>query len=77
MYHFSVQGERDGKGGTSACHYESMTEQTNTFRSTNKYHGKLTDVNLVFHQCCNNGQYPQGHNLFICAVQSDNNNIYI
>ena len=36
MYHFYVQGERDGKGpGTSACHYESMTEQTNTFRSTN------------------------------------------
>ena len=46
MYHFYVQGERDGKGpGTSACHYESMTEQTNTFRSTNNYHGKLTDVN--------------------------------
>ena len=37
----------------------NMTEQTNTFRSTNKYHGKLTSVNLVFHQCCNNGQYPQ------------------
>ena len=46
MYHFYVQGERDGKGGTSACHYESMTE--------------LTGVNLVFHQCCNKGQYPQG-----------------
>ena len=44
----------------SACYYESMTEQTNTFRSTNKYHGKLTGVNLVCHQCCNNGQYPQG-----------------
>ena len=53
MYHFYVQGERDGKEpGTSACHYESMTEQINTFRSTNNYHGKLTDVNLVFHQCC-------------------------
>ena len=60
MYHFYVQGERDGKGGISACHYESMTKQTNTFRSTNKYHGKLTDFNLVLYQCCNNGQYPQG-----------------
>ena len=29
MYHYYVQGERDGKGRTSACHYESMTEQTN------------------------------------------------
>ena len=47
MYHFYVQGEMDGTGGTSACHYESMTEQTNTFRYTNKYHGKLTGVNLV------------------------------
>ena len=28
----------------------TMTEQTNTFRSTNNYHGKLTGVNLVFHQ---------------------------
>ena len=60
MYHFYVQGERDEKRGTSVCHYESMTEQTNTFRSTNKFHVKLTDVNLVFHQCCNNGQYQQG-----------------
>ena len=69
MYHFYVQGKRDGKGPvrTSACHYESMTEQTNTFRSTNKYHGKVTDVNLVFHQCCNNGQYPQVI-LFISSV---------
>ena len=50
MYHFYLQWERDVKGGTSACHYESMTEQTNTFRSTNKSHGKLTGVNLVFHQ---------------------------
>ena len=24
MYHFYVQRERDGKGGTSACHYESV-----------------------------------------------------
>ena len=55
MYHFYVRGESDGKGpGTSACHYESMTEQTNTFRFTYKDHGKLADVNLVFHQCCNN-----------------------
>ena len=45
MYHYYVQGERDGKGGTSACHYESMTKQTNTFRSTNNYHGTLSDVN--------------------------------
>ena len=82
MYHFYVRVERDGKGpGTSACHYESMTEQTNTFRSTNNYHGKLTDVNLIFHQCCNYGQYPQGLNfqviLFICAVQRDKNNMCI
>ena len=27
---FLCTGERDGKGDTSACHYESMTEQTNT-----------------------------------------------
>ena len=55
------KGERGGKGpGTSACHYDFMTEQSNTFRSTNNYHVKLTDVNLVFHQCCNYGQYPQG-----------------
>ena len=60
MYHLYVQGERDRMAGTSACHNESMTEQTNTFRSTNKYDGKLTGVNLEFHQCCNLGQYPQG-----------------
>ena len=66
----------NGKVGTSACHYEAMTGQTNTFRSTNKYHGKLTGVNLVFHQCCNNGQSPQVI-LFIFAVQRDKNNIYI
>ena len=54
------KGKGMGKGGTSACRYESMTAQTNTLRSTNKAHGRLTDVNLVFHQCCNNGQYPQG-----------------
>ena len=41
MYHFYVQGERDGKVGTNACHYESMTQQTNTFRSTNKYHDNI------------------------------------
>ena len=60
MYRFYVQGEKDekGGGGTSACYYASMTEQTNAFRSTNKSHGKLTDVNLVLHQCCNNGQCP-------------------
>ena len=28
--------ERDGKGGTSASYYESMTKQTDTFKSTNK-----------------------------------------
>ena len=27
----------------------STTEQTKTFRSTNKAHGKLTGVNLVFY----------------------------
>ena len=70
MYHFYVQGERDGKGPcTSACHYESMTEQTDTFRSTNKYHGKLTDVNLVFHQCCNNGHTEKftSHFVYLCC----------
>ena len=82
MYHFYVQGERDGKGpGTSAYQYESMTEQTNTFRSTNKYHGKLTGVNLVFHQCWK--IYPCGYCpllqviLFICAVQRDKSYICI
>ena len=70
MYHLYVQWESDGKGGTSACLYESMTEQTNTFRSTNKHHTKLTGVNLVFHQ------YPQVI-LFICAVQRHKNNVYI
>ena len=75
MYHFYVQGERGGKGGSSACHYQSMTEQTNPFRSTNKY-GKLTGVNFVFHQCCNNGHYPQVI-LYICAVQCDKNNICV
>ena len=52
MVPFSVQGERDGKGGTRACHYESMTEHTNTFRSTNKSHGKKAGFHLVLHQCC-------------------------
>ena len=47
MYHLYVQWERDGKEGTGACLYESMTEQTNTSRSTNKYHGKLIHVNLL------------------------------
>ena len=28
----------------------TMTEQTNRFKSTNKAYGKLTGVNLVFHQ---------------------------
>ena len=28
----------------------TMNEQTNTFISTNKAHGKLTGVNPVFHQ---------------------------
>ena len=51
--------ESGGKGGACACHYESMTEQTNTIRSTNKDNGKLIGVNLVFHECCNNGQNPQ------------------
>ena len=47
MYHFYVQGGRDmGKGVPVPA---TMTEQTNTFRSTNKAHGKLTGVNLVFH----------------------------
>ena len=30
----------------------TMTEQTKTLRSTKKAPGKLTDVNLVFHQWC-------------------------
>ena len=37
-----------GKGGTSACHYESMTEQTNTFRSTNKSYAKLTGLCFLY-----------------------------
>ena len=44
MYHFYVQGERDKKGGTRACHYEFMTEQTKASRFTNKFHGKLNGV---------------------------------
>ena len=51
------KGKVIGKGVSVPA---TMTEQTNTYISTNKYHGKLTGVNLVFHQCCNNGQYPQG-----------------
>ena len=30
----------------------TMTEQTNTFRSTSKARDRLTGVNLVFHQWC-------------------------
>ena len=38
----------------------TKTEQTKTLRSTNKSRGKLTGVNLVFHQWCDYGQYQQG-----------------
>ena len=81
------KGKGTGKGvPVPSCHYESMTEQTNTSRSTNKSHGKLTGVNLVFYQCCSNGQYPQGIRFpsyfvyllyIICAVQRDKNKTYI
>ena len=32
----------------------TITEQTKTFRSTNKAHGKLTGVNLVSNICMDN-----------------------
>ena len=38
----------------------TITEQTKILRSTNKAHGKLTDVNLVLHQWCEYRQYQQG-----------------
>ena len=38
----------------------TMTEQTKTLISTNKAHGMLTGVNLVFHQWCDYKQYQQG-----------------
>ena len=53
------KGKGMGKGAPVPATM-SMTEQRNTFRFTNKYHGRLTGVNLVIHQCCNTGQYPQG-----------------
>ena len=43
MYHFHVQG-----GGVPVP--ATMTEQTKTLRCTNKAHGKLTGVNLLFYQ---------------------------
>ena len=51
------KGEGMGKGVPVPA---TMTEQTNTFKSINKAFGKLTGVNLVFHQCCNHRQYQQG-----------------
>ena len=38
------------EGGIAMPVPATITEQTNKFRSTNKAHGKLTDVNLVLHQ---------------------------
>ena len=38
-----------GEGGCQAVPV-TITEQTKILRSTNKAHGKLTDVNLVLHQ---------------------------
>ena len=38
----------------------TMTEQTNTFKSINRAHDKLTGVNLVFHPWCNYRQYQKG-----------------
>ena len=54
------EGKGMGKGVPVPATMSLWTEQTNTFRSSNKYHGNLTGFNLVFHQCCNKGQYPQG-----------------
>ena len=52
MYHFYVQGERGGKGDASACHYQRAKK---ILRSTNKAHGKLTGVNLVYINSVNIG----------------------
>ena len=72
MYHFYVQGEVMEKGVPVPA---TVTEQQITFRSTNKAHGKLTGVNLVFYQCCDYRHFQQGCHfqvsLFICAVQRD------
>ena len=38
---------RGGKGDVSACHYH-RAKKNKLFRSTNKAHGKLTGVNLVY-----------------------------
>ena len=45
MYHFYVQGEGVGRGMPVPA---TITEQKNILRSTNKAHGKLTGVNLVY-----------------------------
>ena len=51
---FMCKGEGMGKGVQVSA---TMTEQINTFGSTNKAHGKLTGVNLVLHHWCNYGRY--------------------
>ena len=45
MYHFYAQGEGVGREMPVPT---TITEQTKIFRSTNKAHGKLTGVNLVY-----------------------------
>ena len=49
-----------GRGGKGVAMPATITEQTKTLRSTNKACGKLTGVNIVFHQWCDYRQYQQG-----------------
>ena len=44
---FMCRGEGVGRGMSVP---DTITKQTKILRSTNKAHGKLTDVNLVLHQ---------------------------
>ena len=52
MYHFYVQGEVVGRGMPVPA---TITEQKKILRSTNKAHGKLTGVNLVYINSVNVG----------------------
>ena len=52
MYHFYVQGEGVGRGMPVPA---IITEQKIILRSTNKAHGKLTGVNLVYINSVNIG----------------------
>ena len=66
------RGEGVGRGMAVPA---TMTEQTKTLISTNKAHGKLSGVNLVFHQWCDYRKYQQGwhfqNTLFIRAVYNN------